>query len=106
MTKATERTDISKLWQLEEIAAAGHHELVANLRTAIGELEAARARLVSCEACNGMAKRVAVLEEECRASRQMFTSIGDGGWFASGVKRDLERLSASRRATDENGGLA
>ena len=37
------RTDISKLWHLEEIAAAGHHELAANLRTAINELVTARA---------------------------------------------------------------
>ena len=38
-----ERADIAKLWQLEEIAAAGHHELAANLRTAINELVKARA---------------------------------------------------------------
>ena len=37
------RADIAKLWQLEEIAAAGHHELAANLRTAINELVKARA---------------------------------------------------------------
>lgn len=38
-----ERADISKLWHLEEIAAAGHHELAANLRTAINELVKVRA---------------------------------------------------------------
>lgn len=38
-----ERADIAKLWQLEEIAAAGHHELAANLRTAINELVKVRA---------------------------------------------------------------
>lgn len=148
------RADISKLWHLEEIAAAGHHELAANLRTAINELVKVRAapegrtdlerlesvaraldrdgrlggdpnatlvrtaiaelrslrtRPVSCEACNGMAKRVAVLEEECRAWRARETE--DAGcdpteylpspkWITADAK-----LTAARRATDENGGV-
>lgn len=37
--------DIAKLWALEEIAAAGHHELAANLRTAINELVKSRTSL-------------------------------------------------------------
>lgn len=154
-----ERADIAKLWHLEEIAAAGHHELAANLRTAINEivkareapegrtdlerlesvaraldrdgrlggdpsatlvrtaiaeLRSLRTRPVSCEACNGMAKRVAVLEEECRATRAILSMIAYRGQPGFGrpyptvrvMRMDqVDRVNAARRATDENGGV-
>ena len=146
-----ERADIAKLWQLEEIAAAGHHELAANLRTAINALVTARAapegntdlerlesvaraldrdgrlggdpnaalvrtaiaelrslrtRPVSCEACNGMAKRVAVLSEECRAAREVLRAACRVAWVCEeSTDEDIRNLVAARLATDENGGV-
>lgn len=81
-----ERADIAKLWHLEEIAAAGHHELAANLRTAINELVIARGR-------------VAVLEEECRACRNFYDAT-----FPVTLDQ-IERIDRARRAVDENGGV-
>lgn len=124
------RADISKLWQLEEIAAAGHHDLAANLRTAINELVRARTEIAESLAAMSQAlDESATLAGEVRDLRQALTGrtvsceacngmqpVYDAAmkWFKSDAIRGLEwsRLltacdnAAARRATDENGGLA
>lgn len=118
-----ERVNLDALEHMAEWFTHGHsarYDAHAKLvRTAIDEIrdlrQALTGRTVSCEACNGMAKRVAVLEEECRAGRELvpinrhgmaylYEIKGDCGHTLSPIERSA-RLSAARRATDENGGL-
>lgn len=57
-----------------DVLCVNHH-----IQAAIDELRSLRARTVSCEACNGMAKERDALREECRATVEEINSCRTSG---------------------------